>query len=211
MPLFHIQLTTTLDTDPVDTLTGALMLALAIGVLAVVLISLARSHAISVPIDRALRSPVAICSLGAAVIHASVALDHYRLWAPFGVAFILLAIFQGLWAVAWVRVPKSEAVGIFGLVVNVGAIGVWAWSRSLGLPFGPFAGTAESIGGADLATVAFEAALVVALALEAWPTTRRRLMERPITWNAAVHIRSVAASAVGVLTLLALAGGHTHG
>ena len=51
------------------------------------------------------------------------------------------------------------------IVMNVAFIGVWAWSRTAGLPIGAHANHPEAAGFVDLACVGFEAALVLLAAV----------------------------------------------
>jgi hypothetical protein len=53
------------------------------------------------------------------------------------------------------------AIGIAG---NLAIVAAWTWTRTVGLPIGAFAGSAEPVGYPDGASVAFELLLVVGLA-----------------------------------------------
>jgi hypothetical protein len=129
-----------------------------------------------------LRAVVAFTLLGAAVIHAAQAPGHLAEWWAAGVAFVVLAVAQALLGAAaaagvdrWVW-PLAQAV-------SLAAIGLWALSRTVGLPVGPEAGLPEPVGRADLAAVALEAVTVLAATLLAWPgaTAAGRRPGRPAT------------------------------
>jgi hypothetical protein len=71
----------------------------------------------------------------------------------------LSAVFQAVWA--WVAIDRpGRRMLVVGAAVNAVFVGVWVWSRTLGLPIGPEAGIREPIGLADGLTVAFEVAVV---------------------------------------------------
>jgi hypothetical protein len=143
-----------------------------------------------------LRAEVASTLLGAAVIHAAQAPSHLAEWWVAGVTFVGLAVAQALlggaaavWAGRW--------VWLLAQVVGLAAIGLWALSRTVGLPVGPEAGLPEPVGRADLAATGLEAVTVLAATLLLWP-------------GAAVAGRLPGrAAAVVVLAIAALAGAMT--
>lgn len=102
----------------------------------------------------------AIASLGAAVIHFAVVPTHWQEWLPAGLFFVSVALFQLIWAL-WVLVRASSSVLAVGVMVNVGTIIIWALSRTAGAPFGPRAGTAELVHGADLCALLLEIYVVM--------------------------------------------------
>ena len=83
----------------------------------------------------------AACSIAAAVIHLAVIEEHLAEYVPFGIAFALLAIFQLAWPLAYLPRP-TRALALAAVVINLGAVVVWVWSRSWGLPIGPEPGRA---------------------------------------------------------------------
>nr|MDT0665729.1 hypothetical protein [Micromonospora sp. DSM 115978] len=99
-------------------------------------------------------------SLGAAVTHVAVAPAHFGTWPLSGVFFFATAAFQAGWAFAVMRGAGSRTTTA-GLLVNAGSIGLWALSRTVGLPVGPHAGVPEQVDRVDLTTVAFEAVVCV--------------------------------------------------
>jgi hypothetical protein len=101
-------------------------------------------------------------SAGAAVIHLVAAPGHYQELGDIGAGFLVAAAFQGWWATrAWTAV--SRRIAILGIVVNIAILAAWAWTRTIGLPIGEFAGGPEPVGFPDAACGAFEIALVALL------------------------------------------------
>jgi hypothetical protein len=105
----------------------------------------------------------ATLSTAAAAVHLAAAPGHVAELGLIGWGFVAAAAFQGAWALAWLidHTPRVAAIGLAG---NLALISAWAWTRTIGLPVGELAGSAEPIGTADLVTVMFEIALVAILA-----------------------------------------------
>lgn len=118
-----------------------------------------------------LRMPVAALSLAVAGIHFAVVPDHLQEFAPYGWMFLALAWFQVLWPIPYLT-DGRVVLGWLGVVVNLGAVLVWLWSRTLGLPFGPVPGEAEAAGPLDITASVFEASLVCLLGLLLVPRLR---------------------------------------
>ena len=91
----------------------------------------------------------ALASFGAATIHFAVTPTHWQEWMPAGVFFLSMAVFQLLWARTVLARPTNPVLAA-GMLLNAGAIALWALSRTAGAPFGPHAGEAELVGAADL-------------------------------------------------------------
>lgn len=87
--------------------------------------------------------------MGAGVIHFAVAPAHWQEWMPSGLFFLALAIFQLVWA-RMILVRRTTAVLAAGIAFNIGALALWALSRTAGAPFGPHAGEPEFVQAADL-------------------------------------------------------------
>ena len=149
------------------------------------------------------RSALAILSMGASAIHFAASPDHFGEWVPFGVAFAFLAWFQALWA-ATCLIGRARPWATAAIVINTGAIVVWIWSRTLGLPIGPDPGSIEPVGFADALSSAFEALIVPGLLAGGTPLAAR-LAGQPIRWRAAVTLVTVTVVALSLLALLTLA------
>ena len=112
------------------------------------------------------RLTLAGLSGAAAAIHGWVIPEHLDEYPIFGLFFAAVTVFQAAWALAIIRRPtqvlRRLAVGMSG-----GLIGLWALSRSVGLPLGPTPWTAEPVTFIDGLACTLEAAMIVALALHA--------------------------------------------
>lgn len=106
---------------------------------------------------------IAGVSFVAGVIHISASVDHYREFPLYTPAFALLAAFQIAWAVAMVR-NCSRRVLILGVAVNLGIIGLWAASRTVGAPIAPRPWVPEKVGAADVMATVAESVIVIAAA-----------------------------------------------
>ena len=88
------------------------------------------------------------------------------------------------------------------VVINLGAVVVWVWSRSWGLPIGPDPGVPEALGPADVISSLLE----IGLALALLPTLLgRRDRERGRTEGTGLQ------PAMAVLVIGAVAGLATFG
>ena len=103
----------------------------------------------------------ALASLGAAVIHFAVAPTHWQEWMHSGLFFVVIALFQLIWAKAVLTRPTTTVLAA-GIVGNVGIVALWAVSRTAGPPFGPHAGVPELVQSADLCTLLLEIYIVMA-------------------------------------------------
>ena len=105
---------------------------------------------------------LAALSLGAGAIHFAVAPEHFSEYWVFGVFFVGLGWFQLIWAVLYTIQPL-RLLGVAAAVVNATTVGLWLWTRAVGVPIGPEAGRREPIGAPDLVATAFELAIVLGL------------------------------------------------
>ena len=111
-----------------------------------------------VGLRRGLSLPLAVAAssaAGAALVHFAVAPEHFGEWWGFGLFFVLCGEAQLGWALLLDRHHgrRMLAAGIAGSLLLVG---LWAFSRTTGLPFGPEPGVPEAAGVPDLASVMFE-------------------------------------------------------
>src|SRR4029078_12456880 len=72
------------------------------------------------------------------------------------------AAFQAWWAVRCLGGPSRRVIDL-GIVVNLGIVAAWAWTRTVGLPIREVSGPPEPIGLPDGASVVFELLLVALL------------------------------------------------
>ncbi len=148
----------------------------------------------------------ALASLGASVIHFAVVANHWQEWMPAGVFFASLAAFQLVWA-RLVLARTTTSVLALGVMVNIGAIALWALSRTAGAPFGPHAGEAELVQAADLCALLLQIYVVMGAA---WVWHRGLQGEYVPVFVSAV----VLFGAVGVVALASTVGtasGLRHG
>ena len=142
-----------------------------------------------------LRAGASGALLGAAVLHASVVVEHSEEWAPAGLFFVALQAVETVLAVAlWLRWSRGPAAAV--LASSVGALAVWLVSRTTGLPLGPASfRVPEDVGGTDLACALLE----VLAALLVLPALRRH---RPGAPARPARDRSPSAGSLAVAGLL---------
>jgi len=110
-----------------------------------------------------LRLTATVLSVGAGAIHLLEAPAHYRQAAVYGRFFLVVAAAQlasGL-LLALCRWPRPiYALAAYG---NLTVAGVWAATRTVGIPIGPEAGVRPLVAPADLAATLLETAAALAL------------------------------------------------
>ncbi len=145
-----------------------------------------------------LRFLLAAALVGGAAIHGAAVSEHLTEWSAAGAFFIVLAMVE-IAAAAVLLFRATDGAVIAAGIISIGPLGLWLYSRTAGLPFGPGAGAPERIGLADSVTGALEiTALVIAVAL----LRGRRFAPRP---PISAHLRSLALVAVFAATAIGLA------
>jgi hypothetical protein len=117
-------------------------------------------------IDRTLvvRLSLAIASIAAGLIHATVVPHHLEESTILGAGFVPTAIFQVAWAApAFVRLD-ARTLDV-GVAVNGAVVATWIASRTFGLPFGPHAWVAEPVGAVDATATVLEMLIVIGATL----------------------------------------------
>ena len=197
--------------DVIGTWLGILELILATCVIALIIVALTGRDGPGQSLDDALVVPAAALSFGAAAIHVWVVPHHVAEFQPYGLAFLVLALFQARWAAVYLeRRPVSMLQ--LGLGVNAAVVAVWVWSRSIGFPWGLTPNTPEPLGGADVAATSFELMLIAVLTFQILPA-RQRLRRRQVTSRFVGNVRALVIAAVCVFTFLAATApprGHTE-
>lgn len=148
-----------------------------------------------------LRHLLAAALIGSAVLHLAVVPEHQREWPAAGAFFMVLAAAQ-LWLAVAVRLSARLQPTVLPAVaaLSAGTLAVWAYSRALGMPFGPGAGIPEPVGVPDVGAGFLEfAALLIALVL----LRDRGWLRRP---PSSAHLRWLALVAVVAVTSASLAG-----
>lgn len=98
-------------------------------------------------------------SAGAGLIHAAMATVHGDIWQD-RYGFAAAAVFQvAIAGIALVGRPSRRVV-LLAVIGNAFLTGMWAWSRTAGLPWGETPGVAEDVGPIDLATVALQVVVI---------------------------------------------------
>ena len=103
---------------------------------------------------------VALASLDAGLIHAGVCPEHFQEATVLGVFFLVVATLQLAWAAA-VLTRASRALLLAGAAGNAAVIGVWAVSRTIGVPAGPKPWHPEAVGVFDVLAVIAEGAVIL--------------------------------------------------
>jgi hypothetical protein len=148
----------------------------------------------------------AIASLGAAIVHFAVVPTHWQEWMPSGMFFLSIALFQLIWA-RLVLARTATSVLAAGIMLNVGAIALWALSRTSGAPFGPHAGEPELVRAADLCALLLQIYVVMAAG---WVVYRGQHGEPiPAFGNAIVLLGATAV--VALASTVGVASGLQHG
>ncbi len=107
----------------------------------------------------------AFLSLIAALAHFWVMPEHFAEWWGYGAFFLVVACAQALYALLLLRERSSRLLWA-GLLGNLAIIVLWAWTRTVGIPFfGPHAGEVEDIGAIDIVSKVVEALLIAVLAM----------------------------------------------
>lgn len=148
----------------------------------------------------------ALASLGASVIHFAVIPAHWQEWVPAGVFFASIALIQLLWA-RMILARTTTAVLVAGIMLNSGAIALWALSRTAGAPFGPHAGEAELTQAADLCALLLQIYVVMG-ASWVW---YRGLQGEPVPVFGSVVVLMGAVGVVALTSTVGVASGLQHG
>lgn len=108
--------------------------------------------------------------LGAEALHAATYSEHRDEWVWAGVFFAVVCLAQ--WLTAWVLLTRRGGTGpaAFAIALSLAIVTVWAFSRTVGMPFGPGRGVPEPVGWADFLSTAFE----LTTAAAAWSLIRPR-------------------------------------
>lgn len=114
---------------------------------------------VRVPEDARLWLPLAVVScMAAAGVHAAVGPAHFRERTMLGLFFVAATTAQIVWTLLVVVRPDRRVL-LAGVLGNTALIGLWAVTRTVGLP-GVLPGP-EAVGTWDLACVTWEAVAVL--------------------------------------------------
>ncbi|MDQ1635716.1 MAG: hypothetical protein QOJ32_2525 [Frankiaceae bacterium] len=155
----------------------------------------------------ALRYVAAAASLGSAGIHFAVLPEHWLEWVGAGLFFGVVAWLQVGWAVALVQ-TRNRLVPALGALGQLGVVGVWVLSRTVGLPIGPQAGEAEPVAFIDVLSTVLEVTAAVCAGLLLTTVARRALRRGVFVGGTGVLALGVAVATTA--SLVPSIGGHEH-
>lgn len=149
----------------------------------------------------------AAASLGSALIHLAVLPAHWQEWAPSGIFFALIATFQFGWAIVILAQHRSTVLAA-GIAVNVGAIALWALSRTAGIPIGAHAGQPETVQAADIAAVLLETTVITSAG---WAWFRRHRAGSISAITSGIVLGAAGAAVATMVTIGVISGlDHDH-
>lgn len=150
---------------------------------------------------------LAVLAGAAAVIHAKALLDHASHYWLFGIFFGLLAYAQAGWALLIYRRPDEQRWLMPAAVVSLGVVGLWIVTRSVGLPFGPWAWQPEPLAVTDV-TASINELLLAGLILAIVRPQGR--VAASLRWLDGANCVRVASMLVALSLLAVLLGDHSH-
>ncbi|HXX90566.1 MAG TPA: hypothetical protein VEI83_10130 [Acidimicrobiales bacterium] len=137
----------------------------------------------------------------AAATHLAVAPDHFREWWLFGLFFLGVSAAQLSMGALLLSKPSRRLV-LAATVASGAVVVLWAWTRLVGIPLGPTAGTTEPFGVLDVMASTAELVTVVCGAV-ALTSRGVGASWRWSSWSGPMRSALFAASAVVVVALAA--------
>jgi hypothetical protein len=116
--------------------------------------------------------------VGAALVHAVVAPEHFAEAISFGLFFSISAVAQLVFAAFIIAAPSRPLLQA-ALARSLASVALWALTRTVGLPFGPEPGEAEAVAPLDLAACAGELLTASGATLALRHRDLRPLIRRP--------------------------------
>lgn len=148
-----------------------------------------------------------VLAAAAGLIHARALFDHASHYWLFGVFFGVLAYAQVFWAFLVYRRPDDRRWLMPAAVVSLAVVGLWVVTRSVGLPFGPWAGRPEPLSITDITASLNE--LVLAAVIFAMLRPGGWLAAR-LRWLDGANCVRVGSMLVSLSLLAVLIGDHSH-
>ena len=90
------------------------------------------------------RATVLAVSLG--LIHVLATPLYFEQWLGYGVFFFTAAVLQVMYGMALAVSPPSRGLLWLGITGNAAVFGLWALTRTVGVPFGPMSGEVLPLG-----------------------------------------------------------------
>ncbi len=157
--------------------------------------------------DSSLRYVAAAASLGSAGIHFAVMPEHWLEWVSAGLFFGVIAWLQVGWAVALLQ-TRNRLVAALGALGQLGIVGVWVLSRTVGLPLGPQAGEAEPVSFIDVLSTVLEIVAAASAALLFTSVVRRTMRRGFVVGGTSALVLGVVVATTA--SLVPSVGGHVH-
>lgn len=148
-----------------------------------------------------------VVSAMAGLIHAKALLDHAPHDWLYGVFFGVLAYAQVLWAFLVYRRPGERRWLMPAAIASLAVVGLWVVTRSVGLPFGPWAGRPEPFAITDISASLNE--LVLAGVIVAMLRPDGRVATR-LRWLDGANCVRIGSMLVALGLLAVLLGDHSH-
>jgi hypothetical protein len=125
-------------------------------------------------LERSVLLIAVMCSVAAGALHFAFAPGHFDEYWLFGTFFLVSGWLQILWGLAAWHHPRRWLL-LSGAGLQIAVVAVWVVSRTVGVPFGPEPGVAESVGFPDTLASALEVLSAAgALVLALYPARLRR-------------------------------------
>ena len=156
-----------------------------------------------------MRVALASMSFGAGAIHLAMATSHAGEWLAEGVVFALAGWLQIGLALAFAVRPSKVAL-VIACVANLMFVAAWAWTRTVGMPFGPEQGNVHETGFVDVTAAVLEIAIVALAALTlAMPTAATRTSRVGVAVCVVIPLCVLALATAAIVS--PSARGHAHG
>lgn len=157
----------------------------------------------AVPVSETLLPLAVVLTAAAAAVHAFVCPDHFRENILLGLFFLGATAVQLGGTLLVLRIGCRPWLLVAGSIGNGACVALWAWTRSVGIPFGLGDGR-ESVGAWDIAAVAFEVGAMAVCAVALARGSGGARVARWTTWGRAPRV--ALGAAVVVLAALSLSG-----
>jgi hypothetical protein len=142
-------------------------------------------------------------SLVAGMIHIRASIDHAEEFPLYTPVFALLAVFQIAWAGIIARGGSRRMLAL-GCAVNLGVIGLWVASRTVGVPIAAQPWIPEPVGAPDLMATVAESAIVLVTACVLLS------LRSPLAQRNLARLAPLLLGVIFVGVMYGLAGGHAH-
>jgi hypothetical protein len=160
------------------------------------------------PAERSERTMLLVAlALAAGVIHARAMFDHATHYWLFGVFFGVLTYAQVLWALLIYRRPDDRRWLMPAALGSLAVVAIWLYTRTVGLPIGPWAGRPEPFGVADISASVDELVLAVVIIAMLRPAS---LVAARMRWLNGPNCVRIGSMLIALSLLASLFGNHTH-